>query len=72
MDIQNLKDIDILGITRKNELILEETTQYGIYYDEVRTKRFTRKIMKDGTIKLNNKKYNVLNVPGVRIHIQEN
>lgn len=56
---------------KKNKLLLSATTRYGIYFTDVKKVNMSRVISKDGFIKLNNMKVNVMDIIGVRFHLEE-
>ena len=55
---------------KKNKLILDTEYRYGIYYDQIKRKQITR-VIRNGEIKLENQKVNVMQVAGVEFHLRE-
>ena len=67
-----------LGSTRysadgmsKNKLLMTAVTRYGIYFTDVKKVSISRVINKDGFIKLQNCKVNVMGISGVEFHLNE-
>ena len=55
----------------ENKLILEKKTRFGINYTDVKIETISRKITKEGYIRLHNKSLYVFDVPGVKFHYDE-
>ena len=56
---------------KKNKLLISATTRYGIYFTDIKKVDISRVINKDGFIKLQNCKVNVMNINGVKFHLDE-
>jgi len=50
-----------------NKLVIDVEERYGIYYTDIRRKRITRVIKRDGTISLDGAKVSVKDLNGIKI-----
>ena len=67
-NIENNKDLDIVGYS-KGKLIIDVKDTTSIYYTDHTTKRITRKVSKNLTIKYDTVTYDVSEVNGLKYHL---